>query len=347
MIQFLASIPSPPSDRISIGPLDFRFYGLMIALGVMAAVEMGRRRWEAVGGDEDDIVKIATWAVPAGLIGARLYHVTTDWKIYRGRWHEALYVWQGGLGIPGGLLLGVAVGVIVARRQKMNIRLVIDAVIPGIPVAQAIGRLGNWFNQEIFGKPTDVPWAVEIDEKFRPAEYITAPTFHPAFLYEALWNLALAGSLILIDRRKVLKPGQILPLWIVGYGVGRFIVEGIRIDDASLIWGIRVNHWVSGIAVVIGTIWFVWMGRTAPDSAESELLGDGDTPDSAESELLGDGDLDSSDVETEVGEVLDGLVVPAVEVVGTGDGGGSLGGSSSDDVGEAASDVGDIDVTPS
>ncbi len=345
MLQLIASIPSPPSDRISLGPLDFRFYGLMIALGVMAAVEMGRRRWKAVGGDEDDIVKIATWAVPAGLIGARLYHVATDWKIYRGRWHEALYVWQGGLGIPGGLLLGVAVGVVVARRQKMNLRLAVDAVIPGIPVAQAIGRLGNWFNQEIFGKPTDLPWAVEIDEQFRPAEYITSPTFHPAFLYEALWNLALAGSLILIGRRKVLKPGQILPLWVIGYGVGRFIVEGIRIDDASLIWGIRVNHWVSAIAVVVGTVWFLWMGRTAPD--ESELLGDGDTPDSAESELFGDGDLDPLDVETEVSEVLDGVVVAPVEVVGASDGGGSLSSGSGDDVGEAAPDVGDIDVTPS
>lgn len=326
MLHILASIPPPPSDRISIGPLDFRFYGLMIALGVMVAVEMGRRRWKAKGGDEDDVVKIATWAVPAGLIGARLYHVATDWKIYRGRWHEALYVWQGGLGIPGGLLLGIAVGVIVARRQNMNLRLAVDALIPGIPVAQAIGRLGNWFNQEIFGKPTDVPWAVEIDEQFRPAEYIAEPTFHPTFLYEGLWNLALAGALILIDRRKVLKPGQILPLWVIGYGVGRFIVEGMRIDDASLIWGIRVNHWVSGIAVFVGILWFVWMGRTSPE--------------------LVDRDPYTLDVETKVGEVLDGEVVAPVEVMGAGDGGGPLGGSSGEDVGEAASDVGDIDVTP-
>ena len=332
MLSFLASIPSPPSDRISIGPFDFRFYGLMIAFGVMAAVEIGRRRWDAKGGDPDDVVKIATWAVPAGLVGARLYHVATDWKSYQGRWIEALYVWKGGLGIPGGLLLGILVGVIIARGLNMNLRVAVDALIPGIPVAQAIGRLGNWFNQEIFGMPTDKPWGVEIDEAYRPTEFIDSPTFHPTFLYEALWNLALAGSLILIDRRKILKPGQILPLWVVGYGVGRFIVEGLRIDSASLIWGIRVNLWVSGIAIVGGLLWFVWMGKTAPDGPSARLPY---------------GDLDSLDVEPEVAEVLDGEVVAPVEVVGAGDSGGALGGSGGEDVGEAAPDVGDIDVTPS
>lgn len=321
MVTLLASFPSPPTDRLTIGPLTFRFYGLMIALGVMAAVEIGRRRWEAKGGDPDDIVKIATWAVPAGLVGARLYHVATDWKMYRGRWLHVPMIWEGGLGIPGGLILGVIVGVIVARRLGIDIRLALDAVIPGIPVAQAIGRLGNWFNQEIFGWPTDVPWAVEIAPEYRPARFVDSATFHPAFLYEGLWNIALALLLIRLDRSKKLKPGQILPLWIAGYGLGRFVVEGMRTDAASLIWGVRVNHWVSGIALVVGLVAFVWVGKTSVD-----------------------GDVDPGDIESEVGEVLDGAVVAPVEVVGAGDGGGSLGGRGGEDVGETAADIGDDHV---
>jgi prolipoprotein diacylglyceryl transferase len=280
----LGSIPSPPSDRIRIGPLTFRFYGLMIALGVLAAVEMGRRRWSVRGGDPDDIVEVAKWGVPAGLIGARIYHVLTDWKSYQGRWIESLYIWNGGLGIPGGLLLGVGVGVWYVRRRGWDVTAMADAIIPGIPVAQAIGRLGNWFNQEIFGPPTNLPWAVEIDPEYRPAAHEDSATFHPTFLYESLWNLALAGALVWAEKRKLLKPGQLLPAWIMGYGIGRFLVESVRRDAASSIWGIRVNHWVSGIAVAVGLLWLV-IGNRRLAQAESGV-----------DEAL---DLDSLDVETE------------------------------------------------
>lgn len=261
LLPLLASIPSPGSDRIELGPLTFRFYGLMIALGVLAAVEISRRRWGAKGGDPDDVIEVAKWAVPAGLIGTRVYHVATDWKSYRGDWGRAFEIWNGGLGIPGGLAAGVLVGVIFVRRQGWDVSKMIDAAIPSIPVAQAIGRIGNWFNQEIFGRPTDVPWALEIEERFRPSEFADSPTFHPVFLYEALWNLGLAWFLIKMDARKVLRKGQILPLWIVGYGVGRFIVEGMRTDAASLVLGIRINHWISGLAVLVGGLWFFWLGR--------------------------------------------------------------------------------------
>ncbi len=257
----LASIPSPSSNALELGPLTFRYYGLMIALGVLAAVEIASRRWEARGGERDDILEIAKWAVPAGLIGSRIYHVATDWKRYQGRWLDAFKIWEGGLGIPGGLFLGVLVGALFARRKGWSITGLVDAIIPGIPVAQAIGRLGNWFNQEIFGRPSDLPWAVEIDERFRPAEFAQFSTFHPTFLYEGLLNLAIAASLIWVDKKKWLKPGQILPLWIALYGIARFIIEGMRTDEASLIAGIRVNHWVSGAAVIIGAIWFVILGR--------------------------------------------------------------------------------------
>ncbi len=257
----MASIPSPGSDRIELGPLTFRFYGLMIALGVLAAVEISRRRWAERGGDADDIIEVAKWAVPAGLIGTRIYHVATDWKSYRGDWLRAFEIWNGGLGIPGGLALGVLVGVIFVRRQGWDVQNMIDAIIPSIPVAQAIGRVGNWFNQEIYGRPTDVPWALEISEEHRLRGLEEFATFHPVFLYEALWNLALAWFLIRIDARKILRKGQILPLWIIGYGVGRFIVEGMRTDAASLIWDIRINHWISGLAVLVGGIWFYLLGR--------------------------------------------------------------------------------------
>ena len=259
--DLLAAIPSPPSDRLQLGPLTFRFYGLMIALGVLAGVEIARRRWSERGGEPDDIVEIAKWVVPAGLIGTRIYHVATDWKSYRGDWLRAFEIWNGGLGIPGGLALGVLVGVIFVRRQGWDVQNMIDAIIPSIPVAQAIGRVGNWFNQEIYGRPTDVPWALEISEEHRLRGLEEFATFHPVFLYEALWNLALAWFLIRIDARKILRKGQILPLWIIGYGVGRFIVEGMRTDAASLIWDIRINHWISGLAVLVGGIWFYLLGR--------------------------------------------------------------------------------------
>lgn len=281
--ELIASIPAPPGNSVTVGPLTFRYYGLMIAFGVLAAVEMARRRWAARGHDPDDIIEIAKWAVPAGLIGTRIYHVVTDWRTYftdEGSLDpiDALLIWKGGLGIPGGLALGIFVGVVVARRRGMDVASAADAIIPGIPVAQAIGRLGNWFNQEIFGKPSDLPWALEVDERFRPAEFADSSTFHPTFLYEGVWNLALAWALIQIDKRKVLRPGQILPLYIVGYGIGRFIVESMRTDSASLIWGIRVNHWVSGLAVLGGLLWFGWMDRRPlPDLDEDPDLTDPDT----------------------------------------------------------------------
>ncbi len=266
MSKHLATIPAPPGNSLSLGPLTFNYYGLMIALGVLAAVEIGRRRWEARGGDPDDITSIGTVGVPAGLIGARLYHVITDWKMYTDAPLDVFKVWNGGLGIPGGLLVGIAAGAWQARRKGITgDRLwdVIDAVIPGIPVAQAIGRIGNWFNQEIFGGPSDLPWALEVDRRFRPEEYVEYETFHPAFLYEALLNLSLAGLLIILDRRKILGRGQILPLWIAGYGALRFVIEAMRTDDASLILGIRVNHWISGLAVALGLLWFRRMRRQA------------------------------------------------------------------------------------
>lgn len=275
ILAALGSIPSPPSNQLDIGPVSFNYYGLCIGIGVVLAVWIGQRRWMVRGGHPDDVSSVAVWAVPAGLIGARAYHVITDWRP-ASQWVK---VWEGGLGIPGGLIAGVGVGVWVARRRGMNLGEAIDALIPGIPVAQAVGRVGNWFNQEIFGGPSDLPWAVEIDQRYRPAEFADESTFHPAFLYEGLWNLGLAAFLVWIDRRGVLRRGMILPLYVLGYGVGRFLVEMIRTDPATEILGVRVNHWMSGAAVILSIVALVVLARRGrPSFFADGGPGDGPAP---------------------------------------------------------------------
>ncbi|HSL56784.1 MAG TPA: prolipoprotein diacylglyceryl transferase [Acidimicrobiales bacterium] len=254
-----ASIPSPSSGTIELGPLNLTAYGLMIALGVVAAVWLTQRRWAAHGGDPEDIVTIAMWAVPAGLIGARLYHVMTDWQRFRGEWLDVVKIWEGGLGIPGGIALGTAVGLMVARRQGMRIPVILDAAAPALPLAQAIGRWGNWWNQELFGGPTDLPWGLEIDPSNRPAEHLDAATFHPTVLYESLWNLALVALLLYVDRRGLLRRGYLFALYVFGYGVGRLAMELLRVDEASLLLGVRVNVWMS-LALIIGGGAFVVRG---------------------------------------------------------------------------------------
>ena len=277
--HFLVAIPAPPSD--SIGP--FRLYGLMIALGVLAAVTLAQRRWSSWGGDEDAVVTIAIWAVPAGLIGARLYHVITDWNsLYSdGRWADAFKIWNGGLGIPGGVLLGALVGILVARRMVPSWRRLGDAVAPAIPLAQAIGRLGNYFNQELYGRATELPWALQVDavviQRDHPGEFAAGTTFHPTFLYEALWNLALAGLIIWGGRKLVLKPGRWFALYIAGYGLGRLWVESLRIDPATVLMGMRVNIWMSLVIIAGGLLWFIWGGGPV-DRERTELLKAGADP---------------------------------------------------------------------
>jgi prolipoprotein diacylglyceryl transferase len=270
----LASIPSPSSGAIELGPLNLRMYGVMIALGVVAAVWLANKRWVARGGDPEDIGAIAVWAVPAGLIGARLYHVITDWQRFEGRWLDAFKIWEGGLGIPGGMALGILVGVIVARRRGMDVLAALDAVAPALPLAQAIGRWGNWFNQELFGGPTDLPWGLEIDPEHRPDQYLDQETFHPTFLYESLWNLGVVGLILWIDRKKVLRRGHLIGVYFVGYAVGRLWIEAMRVDPASELLGIRVNIWTMGALLVAGIVIIVKGLRPedapAPDEPEPD-----------------------------------------------------------------------------
>jgi prolipoprotein diacylglyceryl transferase len=254
LAPLIASLPSPSFDHVDIGPIPLRLYGMCIAAGVVAACVIAQRRWTARGGDPDDITTIAIWAVPAGVIGARLYHVATDWKKYQHDLGRIPQITQGGLGIPGGIALGVLVGLWVVRRHKLPALDLLDVVAPALPVAQAVGRLGNWFNQELYGRPTSLPWGLKIDEP--PAGYALGTTFHPTFLYEALWNLALAAFLVVLDRRKVLRRGELFTIYVLGYAIGRLWVEELRIDPASLIFGVRVNIWMSVIVGVVAAVVF-------------------------------------------------------------------------------------------
>lgn len=223
------------------------------------------------GGEAADIASLAVWAVPAGLVGARLYHVVTDWHRFEGRWWHAFAVWEGGLGIPGGLLVGVVTGVVVARRRGLPVAGLLDVVAPAIPVAQAVGRLGNWFNQELFGRPSDLPWALRIDPQHRPEGFADVTTYHPTFLYEALWNLALAGLLVYVGRRWRPRPGQLFVGYVAGYAAGRLWVEALRIDPATEIAGVRVNIWVSSAVLLAALAVLVIRSRVvSPGSVGAE-----------------------------------------------------------------------------
>jgi prolipoprotein diacylglyceryl transferase len=261
----LASIPSPGSGALHIGPLQLRAYGLMIALGVIAAVWLTGRRMRTAGiGDSEDISAIAMWAVPAGVIGARLYHVATDWTSFRGDWMRVFKLWEGGLGIWGGIALGVVVGLWAARRRGMPIGRTLACAAPALPLAQAIGRIGNWWNQELFGRPTTLPWGLRIDEKHLPAGYAIGTLFHPTFLYEALWNLGLCVLLLRLDRDSRMKPGRIFALYVALYTFARFFIERLRIDFANKVGGLRVNEWVSATVFLVAMGYLV-VTRNAPD----------------------------------------------------------------------------------
>ncbi len=184
------------------------------------------------------------------MIGARLYHVATDWKTYRHDWIGAFKITQGGLGIPGGIFFSVLVGLLVVRSKHLPRLELLDVVAPALPIAQAIGRFGSYFNQEVFGRPTSLPWGLEIDPANRPAGDAAYATFHPTFLYEGLWNIALAIVLLWLDRRHKLRPGELFTLYVLGYAIGRLWVEALRSDHASLILGVRINIWMSLVVAI-------------------------------------------------------------------------------------------------
>ena len=258
----LAVIPSPSSGSIHLGPLRLNAYGLMIAIGVIVAVRIAGRRAENKGvGTTEDISSIAMWAVPAGVIGGRAYHVLTDYERFQGQWFDAIKIWQGGLGIWGGVTLGVAVGWWCAHKRGLDAWWIISCAAPAIAIAQAIGRWGNWFNQELFGRPTTLPWALEVSNNVAvKAGYAAGTTFHPTFLYESVGCVVLAWLLIRLERRINPARGRLFAWYVAGYTVLRFATESIRIDASHNVGGMRLNQWVA-IGVFVAAVLFLAVDR--------------------------------------------------------------------------------------
>ena len=263
MIQTFIPAPPPGWSSFSIGPFTVHMYALCILAGIFFAIWYTTKRWVERGGDSEVVGSVAFWAVPFGIIGGRLYHLITSPDQYFGEGGhpiDAFKIWNGGLGIWGAVALGAVGAYIGCRRQGVSFVTFMDSAAPAVLVAQAIGRLGNYFNQELFGRPTDVPWALTVDVEFRPAGFEIYPTFHPTFLYELLWNLLGALLIIYLDRRLDLRGGRVFWLYVMVYTSGRLWIEAMRIDDAHHFFGIRVNVFVAVVALVGSTIAFFVLG---------------------------------------------------------------------------------------
>lgn len=259
-----AAIPSPPQGVWYLGPIPLRAYGLLIAFAMVVAVLLTRRRYERRGGDGELVFDVALWAIPFGIVGARLYHVITSPHDYfgpNGQWLEIFRIWEGGIAIMGGVLGGVIGGYIGLRRAGQRVGPFADSVAPTLLVAQAIGRFGNWFNQELFGKPTTLPWGLKIDENHLPRGYEPGTLFHPTFLYEVIWNLTMAGVLVLLDKKFKFKGGQVIFLYVAFYATGRFWIENLRIDPANVFLGMRLNAWSAVVLIIIGVVGFLIAGK--------------------------------------------------------------------------------------
>jgi prolipoprotein diacylglyceryl transferase len=262
----VGSIPSPSSGEIDLGPVQVHAYGLMLLLGIVAAAWLTGRRWTgrwAFWRDPrgDLVFRVAMWGVLGGIVGARLYHVVTSWSTVDGEWWEPFAVWEGGLGVWGGIAGGVLVGAWVVRRAGESVLAFMDTVAPGLLLAQAIGRWGNYFNQELFGEPTDLPWGLEIDFANRPEQFSAETTFHPTFLYESLWSLLGVFVLLLVDRWVRIRPPGLFCLYVAWYTFARFFMELLRVDEAHEWFGLRLNAWVSIAVFLLALVGFVWSQR--------------------------------------------------------------------------------------
>ncbi|TQC50451.1 prolipoprotein diacylglyceryl transferase [Rhodococcus sp. WS4] len=312
-VDVLAYIPSPPQGVWYVGPVALRAYALFIIVGIVVAIVWGDRRWVARGGEKGTVLDIAIWAVPFGLIGGRLYHVMTDWPTYFGEGGDpvdALKVWQGGLGIWGAVALGGVGAWIGCRRRGIPLPALGDAVAPAILLAQAIGRLGNYFNQELYGRETDVPWGLEIFERRNDAGQVSpqlidgvstgqvAFVVHPTFLYEALWNVLIVILLVWVDRRFRIGHGRLFALYVAGYCAGRFWIELMRSDHASLIAGVRVNSFTSALVFVAALVYFFAATKGREDPADLRPAGEGQAAgETADEKVEGDKKLEDEKVE--------------------------------------------------
>lgn len=320
---FLASFPSPDRGVWELGPVPIRAYALCIIAGIVVAIWWGERRLVARGGAPGTVIDVAVWAVPFGLVGGRLYHVATDYHRYFGSGKnplDALRIWDGGLGIWGAIALGAVGALIGCRKRGVPLPAFADAVAPGIVVAQAIGRIGNYFNQELYGGPTDLPWGLEIYRRVNEAgfedplagvaeSHVPVEIVHPTFLYELLWNLAVAGLVVWADRRFRLGHGRAFALYVAGYTAGRTWIELMRTDAATMVFGVRINVWVSALVFAGAVVYLIWARRLGPredlsaltagpegvavdveDGADATPERDSDTPTEAEAKDSEDSD---------------------------------------------------------
>ena len=272
-----SGIPSPSTGVWYLGPIPLRAYGIVIAVGMIVGVWWTARRYRARGGDPDVLYDVAMWAIPIGIIGARLYHVVTSPEAYFGPGGDPWLIpqiWRGGLGIWGGVGAGALGAFLAVKRAGVRFGPIADSLAPALLVAQAIGRWGNWFNQELFGGPTTLPWGLQIDAAHLPAGYAPGTLFHPAFLYECLWNLAAAALIVWLDRRRRFAAGQVFGLYLMAYTLGRAWIEMLRIDDAHTLGGLRLNVWTSLLVFAVGAARFVIAGRLGRSSRVEARAGE-------------------------------------------------------------------------
>jgi prolipoprotein diacylglyceryl transferase len=257
-IPLLAYIPSPPFNGFSVGPFFFHIYGICYVLAAAQAILITRRRWSKRGGDPDLVYGVAWWGFPAGLVGGRIYFDITTPSQMPHHWWGPFAIWDGGMGIWGGVALGAAVGYWYLRKHVGHLQAdrFVNVVTPTLLIGQAIGRIGNYFNQELYGKPSKLPWALEISPAHRVPGYAHYATFQPSFLYEMLFDLFWAGVLIWLDNHRKVRPPAIFPLYVAGYSGYRIFEETIRIDYSQYILGMRLNFWVAIIGTIAGLVWF-------------------------------------------------------------------------------------------
>jgi prolipoprotein diacylglyceryl transferase len=269
-------IPSPPVNGFHVGPAFVHFYGLMYVVGITLAIVITRRRWRAAGGDPALVAEVATWAVPAGIIGGRIYFDITTPADIPHHWWGIFAVWSGGLGIWGGIAAGAAAGVWRVRKHRCSVPVFADAIAPALLVAQAVGRLGNYFNQELFGKPTSLPWGLQISPQFRPSGYAGYPTFQPTFLYELIFDLALAAALVWLGHHRRIRPPGLFALYVAGYSAFRMFEETLRIDSSEHLLGLRLNFFVATLLTAGGLAWFVRTQRRKGAQVPGDEAGQAD-----------------------------------------------------------------------
>jgi prolipoprotein diacylglyceryl transferase len=249
-------IPSPSSNGFHLGPVFVHYYGLMYVVGITLAILITQRRWQRIDGAPGLVGDVALWAVPAGIIGGRIYFDITTPQYIPHHWYGVFAVWDGGLGIWGGVALGAAAGVWRVRRAGADASAFADCVAPGLLVAQAVGRIGNYFNKELFGGPTSLPWGLSIPVNYRPAGYLTYTTFQPTFLYELIFDLALAAALVWLGHHRGIRPPGLFALYVMGYSAFRIFEESLRVDPSEHFLGLRLNMYVAIAGTLAGAVWF-------------------------------------------------------------------------------------------